>query len=64
MEPGTPSGSVSDSANQQTGTDKAQEEAASSPQTGDGNAPMGWLIMVILAAAGVFCIAANKRKQY
>lgn len=64
VEPGTPSGSVSDSANQQTGTDKAQEEAASSPQTGDGNAPMGWLIMVILAAAGVFCIAANKRKQY
>lgn len=62
--PGTPSGSVSDSANQQTGTDKAQEDAASSPQTGDSNAPMGWLIMVILAAAGVFCIAANKRKQY
>lgn len=62
--PGTPSGSISDSANQQTGTDKAQEEAASSPQTGDSNAHVGWLIMVILAAAGVFCMAANKRKQY
>ena len=41
-----------------------QDKSDSSPDTGDNSIPMGRLIIIILAAAGVLFIAAGRKKQY
>ena len=41
-----------------------QDISGSGAPTGDNSAPLGMLIMFIIAAAGVFLIAAGRRKQH